>query len=257
MNDDVRAADRGHSPHRGYEPALPAALPALDLTKPHEKRGVAKVDLSTAALQAGVQTKTCPQCGLNPATTMAKRRFMYVPPWVYAGLAINIIILAVLYIAGRRIVDGHLSLCADCDAADRRARTLQSLSVGGLVLFPMLMAGVAGFVLGIEAGLMGAAAGFVAGLAGIVAAHRHTKPFAARSSTRRRARRRSWPVIPSRACSPGRIHAPLESIDGPPEAGELHGERQTRSSAALTSSGASCWTQCVAFSIIRSSPSSQ
>jgi hypothetical protein len=162
------------------EPALPAALPALDLSRRAEARTVTRVEVSTSALQAGLRTATCPQCGLNPATTLVKRRFIYVPPWVYIGLALNIIVLAIMYVAGRRVVDAQLSLCADCDAADRRARSLTSVSLFGLIGFPTIFGIAGGALVGLDAGMFGLAVGLVAGVVGVVAAHRHTKQDAIR-----------------------------------------------------------------------------
>ena len=99
------------------------------------------VVINTSALEAGIHTKT-PQCGMNPTTTVAPRTFQYVPPWVYVGLLANVVLLAILDYAGRRVVKGQLHLCDDCDA-DRRARTLQSVSVGGLIGFPLVLGGIA------------------------------------------------------------------------------------------------------------------
>jgi hypothetical protein len=161
---------------RSREPALPAALPRLDLRATGDRpRVLADVMLSTTALQDGIRTHTCPQCGLNPTTTLAKRTFQYVPPWVYIGLVMNLIVLLILYFAGRRVVKGEVALCADCDAADRRARTLQSVSVGGLVAFPALFGVGLGTLLGVDAGLLGAAVGVVSGIVGMIAAHRLTR----------------------------------------------------------------------------------
>jgi hypothetical protein len=87
----------------------------------------------------------------------------------------NIIVLLVLYYVGRQVVKGELGLCAECDAADRRGRTLQGVSVGGLLLFPLLFGVGLGTVLGLDAGLLGAAVGVVSGVVGMVAAHRFTR----------------------------------------------------------------------------------
>lgn len=159
-----------------HEPALPAAMPRLDLRATGDRpRVLADVVVSTTALQDGIRTHTCPQCGLNPTTTLAKRTFQYVPPWVYIGLVMNLLVLLVLYFVGRRVVKGEVALCADCDAADRRARTLQSVSVGGLIGFPALFGVGLGAALGVEAGLLGAAVGIVSGVVGMIAAHRLTR----------------------------------------------------------------------------------
>jgi len=136
---------------------------------------LANVVLSTTALQQGIRTHTCPQCGLNPTTTMVKRTFQYVPPWVYIGLLMNVIVLLLLYVVGRRVVKGEVALCADCNDADRRARTLQSVSVVGLVAIPLLFSFGAGLFLGAEAGLLAGAVGVVSGIVGMIAAHRTTR----------------------------------------------------------------------------------
>ncbi len=164
-----------------HSPVLPAALPRLDLESRGEgPRQVKPVVVTTSSLQAGLRTHTCPQCGINPTTGLVKRTWQYVPPWVFIGLAFNIIILLIMYMAGRRVVKGELSLCADCDAADKRARTVQGLSAVGLVAFPALLGIPLGAILGAEAGIFGACAGLVSGIVGMVVAHKRTKPDAIR-----------------------------------------------------------------------------
>ena len=122
-----------------------------------------------------LHTATCPQCGINPAGPPVTRTFQYVPPWVYLGLLANVLVLAIMYFAGRRRVHATLRLCPDCAAADKRGRRLRAISVGGLVAFPAIgallgsLAGDAGFILG------GASAGLVAAIAAIVAAVTKTK----------------------------------------------------------------------------------
>lgn len=162
-----------HDQHAG--PSVPAAMPQLDLRHRDGPRVLKDVVVSTSALQGGVHTRTCPQCGLNPTTTMARRTWQYVPPWVYVGLVLNVLILAMLYYAARVVVKGAVSLCDDCAAADRRGRTIQSMSVIGLVAFPVLLGVGLGAIVGAEAGIFGAAAGVVSGIAGMIAAHRMTR----------------------------------------------------------------------------------
>mgnify|MGYP001611834096 FL=1 len=132
------------------------------------------VTLRISAVKDGLRTHTCLQCGLNPVTTPVPRKFMYVPPWVYIGLALNVVILLILYFAGRQIVEGSLSLCPDCDRADKRGRMWRGLSLGGLIVFPLL-----GLLIGapFSDGAMGfgAAAGLIAGIAGIATAISKTK----------------------------------------------------------------------------------
>lgn len=161
------------SDHTG--PSLPAALPRLDLRHPDRQRRLADVTLSSTMLQQGLRTHTCPQCGINPTTTLAKRTWQYVPPWVYIGLLVNIIVVLMMYFASRRVVKGELGLCADCEAADRRGRTIQSVSVAGLVAFPALFGFSVGAVVGADAGLFAAAVGLVSGVVGMIAAHRTTR----------------------------------------------------------------------------------
>ena len=157
-------------------PSLPTALPHLDLrTTGVGPRRVEQVVVRTSALQSGIRTHTCPQCGMNPTTAFVKRTFQYIPPWVYAGLLLNVLVLMVLYFSGRRVVKAELGLCTECDKADRRGRTLQSMSVLGVLCFPMLFGFGLGAVGGVELGLFGAAAGIVSGIAGMVAAHRATR----------------------------------------------------------------------------------
>jgi hypothetical protein len=134
----------------------------------------ALVFLHTDALR-DLQTRTCVQCGINPAGPPKKRVLQHVPPWVYLGLLANVVILGILYFAGRRRVNAVFRLCPDCAAADARARRLRGISLAGLLVFPAVGAtigaaiGDAGVILG------GASAGVVAAIAGIVAAATKTR----------------------------------------------------------------------------------
>lgn len=121
-----------------------------------------------------LKTKTCVQCGINPAGPPASRTLQYIPPWVYLGLLANVVILAILYFVGRRRVDAVFRLCPDCARADRRGRTLRGVSVVSIVLFP-LIGGVVGSLFDGAVALGGASAGLVAAIAAIVAAHTKTK----------------------------------------------------------------------------------
>ncbi len=157
-------------------PTSSTALPHLDLAPPSpEERSPVGVVLRPSRLEQGLHTRTCPQCGLNPAGAPVKRTFQWVPPWVYFGLLLNIVILMILYYAGRRIVKGELPLCSDCDVADRRGRRLRSFSVAGIFLGPLVFAGLGGVTLGSEAAAAGALIGLVSGIVGIVASHRRTR----------------------------------------------------------------------------------
>lgn len=163
-------------PWDGHEQQLePVAIPTPSLRSADQRvRTPQPIRLKIAAVQGGVHTPTCLQCGLNPVTTPVPRKFQYVPPWVYIGLALNVVILMILYFAGRQIVRGSLSLCPDCDRADKRGRFWRGLSVLGLIVFP-----IAGLLLGVplsDAAMgFGAASGLVAGIAGMVAATRKTR----------------------------------------------------------------------------------
>lgn len=163
------------SEHDVRQPVSPVSIPSADvgLAEPRARTTV-PVTLKTAALEAGLHTHTCVQCGLNPAGPPVKRRYQYVPSWVYLGLMMNIVVLLILYYAGRRVVDGKLGLCADCDRADKRGRTLRGVSLVGLLAFPVVGA-LVGALVSSDGLLFGAAAGVVAGVAGIVAAHRSTR----------------------------------------------------------------------------------
>lgn len=157
------------------EPASPVSVPAPSLRHVDDAPRVpVPVLVRTEALKAGLRTHTCLQCGLNPVSQPVARSFQYVPPWVYIGLLLNVLILMILYFAGRVVVKGSLSLCPDCDRADRRGRTLRGVSLLGLLLFPLV-----GLLLGapFDGGAMafGAAAGLVAAIAGMVAAARSTR----------------------------------------------------------------------------------
>lgn len=152
-----------------------SSLPHLDLRQRREQPSVVDVVLRASSVTAGLHTKTCPHCGVNPAGPPVKRTFQYVPPWVYIGLVLNIVVLAILYAAGRRVIKGTVTLCPDCDVADRRGRTIRGVSLVGIVGFPALLAGLGALVAGEDGAIVGALAGIVAFIAGIVAAHRSTR----------------------------------------------------------------------------------
>ena len=155
-------------------PASPSAMPRLDLRRPPQ-RSVVDIVVRPSAVASTLRTHTCPQCGLNPAGPPVKRTFNWVPSWVYLGLLINIVVLLILYGVGRKVVKGELTLCADCDAADRRGRTIRSVSVAGLVLGPALFGTLGAMAAGGDGAMIGALIGLVAGIAGIVASHRQTR----------------------------------------------------------------------------------
>jgi hypothetical protein len=92
--------------------------------------------LRRAFLPARLATHTCPQCGLNPAGPLRRRWFQYVPPWVNIGIALNVFVLFILYLAGRKRVELSLGLCGECVAAERRARLLRGGSVLAAVFAP-------------------------------------------------------------------------------------------------------------------------
>lgn len=160
-------------------PTVPVGFSRPDVSKsPLAGAGQDKpvtFQLRKDGLTYGVSTRTCPQCGLNPAGTPKKRVFQYVPSWVYLGLLANVLVLLVLYMVGRKRVETRVSLCGDCDGADRRGRTLRGLSVVGAVFAPL----VALFVgIGLDSpGVMGwgSGIGLVAGIVGAIAVHRRTR----------------------------------------------------------------------------------
>lgn len=157
------------------EPANPVSVPSPDVRRTSDRaRPPLPVTVRTDAIKAGLHTKTCLQCGLNPVQQPVARTFQYVPPWVYFGLLLNVLILMIMYFAGRVVVKGSISLCEDCDRADRRGRTIRGVSLLGLILFPMIGA-VLGFPFDGEGMAFGAASGLVAGIAGLVAATRSTR----------------------------------------------------------------------------------
>ncbi len=152
-----------------------SSLPHLDLRQPREQPSVVDVVVKCSALVAGLKTSTCPHCGINPAGPPVKRTFQHVPRWVYIGLFLNIVVLMIMYGLGRRVVKGELSLCADCASADKRGRLIRSLSFGGIVLFPAVLALIGGLALGGEGAVGGALAGLVAFVGGMFAAHHKTR----------------------------------------------------------------------------------
>ncbi len=125
------------------------------------------------SLVAGLRTHTCPQCGLNPAGPPVARTFQYIPPWVYIGLLFRGFGLLILYLIGRRRVKATLSLCSDCDRADKRARNIRGLSMFGVFVLPALGASV--LWLDTVVGAVAAGAGFVAGIVATVVAHARTR----------------------------------------------------------------------------------
>lgn len=156
------------------EPVKPVATPHLDLRRDDERPVFVDIDLKYDHVEAGIRTHTCPQCGLNPGGAVVKK-WQYIPPWVYVGLLINILVLLILYSTGKRTVKAELNLCQDCDQADNAAQRLRGLSLGGLFLGPLAAGIVGGVSLGEDGAIVGALTGLVAGIAGIVAAHRRTR----------------------------------------------------------------------------------
>jgi hypothetical protein len=149
------------------DPSLPVApesrrARALD----HERvEKPVDVDVSRQALLAGLHTETCPQCGVNPAGEAKARTLQWVSPWVYAGLFVNVIVLAVLYYTLRQRVTTSLPLCPDCEAADKRGRRAMAASYWGVLLAPLAFAIAA---TPFDQAGWASLAGFVAGLVGAV-----------------------------------------------------------------------------------------
>lgn len=160
-------------------PAIPVGFSGPDVSR---SRLAGKGDdkpmsflLRKDGLTYGVNTKTCPQCGLNPGGLPKKRVFLYVPPWVYLGFLANIIVVLVLYSVGRKRVETRVTLCDDCARADRRGRTLRGFSVVGVIagILAPLFVGLA--VDSPEVAIFGMGVGLVAGIVGAVVTHRRTQ----------------------------------------------------------------------------------
>lgn len=163
--------DKPRTPAAALRTGVTEAPPVLDI----RSRTRAEVSLSREEVERlGLVTTTCPMCGLNPAGPTVKRKFEFVPPWVYLGLMANIVVLVVLYLVGRKRIDVDLALCEECASADKRAGRLRGFSFAGLILGPLLGA-LAGSPGGGQAVAIGAGAGVVAGIVGMVAAHLHTR----------------------------------------------------------------------------------
>jgi hypothetical protein len=160
------------------EPPLPSTSTApvsLDLRQHEQRRGTTKVALRASVLKAGLYTHVCPQCGINPPGQPVRRTFQYVPPWVFLGLFIHLVVLGLAYFFARRRMAGVLALCADCAAADRGGRRLRKFSLLGLGLFPVVLGLAASFLPMKDAAIAGGLSGLVAGVVGIVAARVHTR----------------------------------------------------------------------------------
>jgi hypothetical protein len=167
------AAARNDADERDV-PALPVALPRPSLSV-GEDVGVEDVVLRAEWLGAEKHLRTCPLCGVNPATPRPRRMFVHVPPWIYGTAAFNTLIVVLLYFAVRRRVDGSLPLCDDCARDDRNAQVVRRLSVLGVVVFPTAFALVGAAVAGLTGALYGAAMGTVSGFVGMIAARRRTR----------------------------------------------------------------------------------
>ena len=144
-------------------PAKPAGLPHLDLEIRREGRRRVKWSFRRATLTSAIVPARCPQCGVNPPGVPVVRTLQYVPQWVYLGFLLNIGVVALMYFLGRRRVKATLAMCDDCVRADKRGRSLRTLSAAGLVGFPgglaaigHLIAGEAGIGFGVAAGLLSA-----------------------------------------------------------------------------------------------------
>jgi hypothetical protein len=160
------------------EPLQPVATPQPDLTISRPTGGEEKPVTFTVGkdrLAMGVHTHTCPQCGMNPAGAPKARKFQFIPPWVYLGFLANVIVFLILYLIGRKQVDTQLSLCDDCDAADKRGRRVRTLSVVGAIFAP-LGALLGGLALDLEvAAVVASGVALVGGIVGSVIAHRKTR----------------------------------------------------------------------------------
>jgi hypothetical protein len=134
------------------------------------------VVLRIAEAEAGLVTTHCPQCGVNPAGPPEPQQWRYVPPWVYVMLGLGMGWLALLaYFAARQTVTSSLMLCADCASTAKRSKRLRSISVVGMVAFPLLFGAVGGVVVDGMGALYGSMIGMVSGIAGMIAVHRRTR----------------------------------------------------------------------------------
>ena len=158
-------------------PYTPSTISTRGLDKSALKEVVLKpveFELDGNQVALGIRTHTCPQCGLNPVNKDHKQKFQFVPPWVYIGLMLNLIVLLIMYYAGRKVIDTSIALCDPCAAQMKRARLMRGLSIFGAVFAPMILAGVGGAIQGAEAALALGGIGLVAGVVGSVVAHKRT-----------------------------------------------------------------------------------
>ena len=92
------------------------------------------------------------------------------------ALVFNIIILLLLYFVGRKVVKSSVTLCRDCDLADRKGRNYRAYAVLGLVV-SLVAATVVG-VLSLDASPLPIAIlpvlALIAGIAGVVMVTRRT-----------------------------------------------------------------------------------
>ena len=157
------------------QPSSSSGLPHLELSASSERRELVHVALRPSALTFGLHTSTCPQCGLNPAGPAVKMTFEWVPRWVSIGFFVNLVVLWILYMAGRKVVRAEIPLCVECASADRRGRFLRRLSYIGPVIGPIAFGLLGAMTLGLDAAIGGFCVGLVAGIAGTVASHRGTR----------------------------------------------------------------------------------
>ena len=156
------------------DPTLPVAAQSQRQVRPIEEAPSRPVDLTLKSDSArALVLRTCPQCGLNPAGAPVARTFQWVPPWVFAGLLLNIIVLLILYYVGRQRLMVQLPLCADCAAADKRGRTIVGFAIASVFALPALFALIGSVV---DNPGIGAGIGFVAGLVAAGTAVFRTRP---------------------------------------------------------------------------------
>jgi hypothetical protein len=156
-------------------PQSPAAFSTGALASPTRDKWVT-VALKRSAAVDGFRTKTCPQCGTNPAPDVPVGIEVERPNpvrFLLAGFSAMLFALTMVVTSRSRVL--RLPLCADCVELHRRGRAVRGVGLGALVLSPgvgvVLMVGAGGapwpFVV--------AAIASVAGIVGCIAAYRRTR----------------------------------------------------------------------------------
>jgi hypothetical protein len=109
----------------------------------------ATVVLRGSAIEAGLVTTRCPQCGVNPAGLMQEYLWRFLPPWVFA------------------------MLCTDCAETTNKGRVLRVWSFWIMAIAPILF-GVGAMLLKGRV-VVGVTSGAVIGIVAMIAMHRYTR----------------------------------------------------------------------------------